>query len=233
MHNIVYNMKQLILFEGGCFMPIPIDHTKPVRTTAKLHAFNQLQQWIIDGTLQPDEKLNDIELAQALGVSRTPIRESLQLLESQGFVSMQPGRATQVTPVEPEDIYNLLPPLAALQALAAELATPNMDEEILNMLEEKNKEFAAALQAKEFTKALRIDEEFHQLIVDRANNPYIFSMVEMLQAHVRRLYYYEKINLREQSIEQHQELIQLFKDKEVSKLTEVMRANWIYTIEEF
>lgn len=139
MHNIVYNMKQLILFEGGCFMPIPIDHTKPVRTTAKLHAFNQLQQWIIDGTLQPDEKLNDIELAQALGVSRTPIRESLQLLESQGFVSMQPGRATQVTPVEPEDIYNLLPPLAALQALAAELATPNMDEEILNMLEEKIK----------------------------------------------------------------------------------------------
>ena len=70
-------------------------------------------------------------------------------------------------------------------------------------------------------------------LVRIANNPYIFSMVEMLQAHVRRLYYYEKINLREQSIKQHQELIQLFKDKEVSKLTEVMRANWIYTIEEF
>ena len=47
-------------------MPIPVNHAKPVRTTAKLHAFNQLQQWIIDGTLQPDEKLNDIELAQAL-----------------------------------------------------------------------------------------------------------------------------------------------------------------------
>ena len=57
--------------------------------------------------LQPEEKLNDIELAQALGVSRTPIRESLQLLESQGFVTMQPGRATQVTPVEKEDINNL------------------------------------------------------------------------------------------------------------------------------
>ena len=68
------------------FHAYSVNHTKPVRTTAKLHAFNQLQQWIIDGTLQPDEKLNDIELAQALGVSRTPIRESLQLLESQGFV---------------------------------------------------------------------------------------------------------------------------------------------------
>ena len=214
-------------------MPIPVNHTKPVRTTAKLHAFNQLQQWIIDGTLQPDEKLNDIELAQALGVSRTPIRESLQLLESQGFVTMQPGRATQVTPVEKEDINNLLPPLAALQSLAAELASPNMDEEILSLLEEKNREFAEALQAKEFTTALRVDEEFHQLIVDTANNPYIHSMVEMLQAHVRRLFYYEKIVLREYSVEQHENLIRAFREKNTKELAEVMRANWIYTIEEF
>ncbi len=214
-------------------MPIPVDHTKPIRKTAKLHAFNQIQQWIIDGTLQPHEKLNDIELAQALGVSRTPIRESLQLLESQGFVTMQPGRATQVTPVEPQDIYNLLPPLAALQALAAELATPNMNEEAIRFLEEKNKEFARALESNEFNTALKIDEEFHQEIVDRANNPYITSMVEMLQAHVRRLYYYEKIKLREQSIEQHTELINLFKKGDTKKLAEVMRANWTYTIEAF
>ncbi|WP_144510698.1 GntR family transcriptional regulator [Bacillus sp. FJAT-22090] len=214
-------------------MPIPINHAKPVRTTAKLHAFNQLQQWIIDGTLQPLEKLNDIELAQALGVSRTPIRESLQLLESQGFVSMQPGRATQVTEVKTDDINNLLPPLAALQALAAELAVPNIDEDTLRLLEEKNKQFADALYSKEFTIALKVDEEFHQIIVDTANNPYILSMIEMLQAHVRRLFYYEKIILREYSIEQHAEIIRLLREKNSTEVTETMRANWIYTIEEF
>ena len=214
-------------------MPIPVNHTKPVRTTAKLHAFNQLQQWIIDGTLQPEEKLNDNELAQALGVSRTPIRESLQLLESQGFVTMQPGRATQVTAVEKEDINNLLPPLSVLQALAAELAVANMNEEVLNLLEEKNSEFADALQQKEFSMALRVDEEFHQIIVDTANNPYIHSMVEMLQAHVRRLFYYEKIILREYSVEQHADLIRAFREKNTKELAEVMRSNWIYTIEEF
>ncbi len=214
-------------------MPIPVNHAKPVRTTAKLHAFNQLQQWIIDGTLQPQEKLNDLELAKALGVSRTPIRESLQLLESQGFVSMQPGRATQVTAVETEDINNLLPPLAVLQALAAELAIPNIDEATLQLLEEKNKQFAEALHAKEFTTALKVDEEFHQIIVDSANNPYIHSMVEMLQAHVRRLFYYEKIILREYSIKQHEEIIKLLREKDAQKLAETMRSNWIYTIEEF
>ncbi len=230
MYTIIELLGQL---KGGYFLPIPINHAKPVRTTAKLHAFNQLQQWIIDGTLQPLEKLNDIELAQALGVSRTPIRESLQLLESQGFVSMQPGRATQVTEVKTDDINNLLPPLAALQALAAELAVPNIDEDTLRLLEEKNKQFADALYSKEFTIALKVDEEFHQIIVDTANNPYILSMIEMLQAHVRRLFYYEKIILREYSIEQHAEIIRLLREKNSTEVTETMRANWIYTIEEF
>ena len=90
-------------------MPIPTDHAKPLRISAKDNAFNQLQQWIIDGTLHPGEKLNDTELAGALGVSRTPIRESLQLLEVQGFVKMYPGKATQVTEVDKESITDLLP----------------------------------------------------------------------------------------------------------------------------
>ncbi len=117
-------------------MPIPLNHNKPVRISAKENAFNQLQQWIIDGTLRPEEKLNDNELARALGVSRTPIRESLQLLEVQGFVEMFPGKATQVTKVKKEDIIDLLPPLAALQALSAELAVPNLNEEIIRNLED-------------------------------------------------------------------------------------------------
>jgi len=108
-----------------------------------------------------------------------------------------------------------------------------MDEEAVRFLEIKNKEFAEALEANEFNTALKLDEEFHQEIVERANNPYITSMVEMLQAHVRRLYYYEKIKLRQQSVEQHAELISLFKKGDINKIAEIMRANWIYTIEEF
>lgn len=213
-------------------MPIPSDMSKPVRKTAKLHAYHQLLNWIIDGTLQPEEKLNDIELAQALGVSRTPIRESLQLLESQGFVTMQPGRATQVTPVQKDDINHLLPPLASLQALATELAAPNMTDEIIAELESTNQQFADALKAKNFTEALKIDEQFHQLIIDTANNPYISQIVEMLQAHVRRLFYSEKIILRESSIETHAKLIALYKAKQTDELASLMTDNWLYTLEE-
>lgn len=214
-------------------MPVPIDHSKPIRKTAKENTFNQLQQWIIDGTLHPGEKLNDTELAEALGVSRTPVRESLQLLEVQGFVKMFPGKATQVTEVERESITDLLPPLAALQALSAELAIPHMDSKILALLERTNNQFAEAVHQKNYFLALKIDEEFHQIIVDIANNPYIVSIVESLQAHVRRLFFHNSIVLTEKSITEHTRIIELLKQQDDANVAAVMKENWLRAIDEF
>lgn len=214
-------------------MPIPTNYTKPKRKTAKENAYIQLQQWIIDGTLHPAEKLNDNELAKALGVSRTPIRESLQLLEVEGFVEMFPGKATQVTEVEKESITDLLPPLAALQALSAELAIPHLTDESIALLENTNERFAAAVQSKQTFSALKIDEEFHQIIVDTANNPYILSMVASLQAHVRRLFFHNSIVLTESSIEEHAKIIELLKERDGLSVSKIMRENWLRAIEEF
>jgi DNA-binding GntR family transcriptional regulator len=214
-------------------MPIPSEHTKPTRKTAKENAFTQLQQWIIDGTLQPGEKLNDTELAEALGVSRTPIRESLQLLEVQGFVKMYPGKATQVTEVEKESINDLLPPLAALQALSAELAIPNLNENIIKELEKTNNRFAQAVRDEDYFTALKIDEDFHQIIVDHAANQYIHTIVASLQTHVRRLFFHNSIIMTEKSIDEHSDIIRFLKEGKKEEVAAVMRENWIRAIDEF
>jgi len=214
-------------------LPIPSNYEKTSRMTAKEAAFTQLQHWIIDGTLQPGEKLNDVELAQALGVSRTPIRESLQLLEVQGFVKLFPGKATQVTEVEQEDIVDLLPPLAALQALAAELAVPNVTPDVIEELKKVNDDFATAVREEDYFNGLKIDETFHQIIVDTAENPYITNMAASLQAHVRRLFFHNSIILTEQSIEEHEQIIKLLLEKDAKKASEVMKENWVRAIDEF
>jgi len=214
-------------------MPVPTDHAKPLRVSAKENAFNQLQQWIIDGTLHPGEKLNDTELAGALGVSRTPIRESLQLLEVQGFVRMYPGKATQVTEVDKESITDLLPPLAALQALSAELAIPQLTEEKIALLESTNRRFAHAVYTENYFSALKIDEEFHQIIVDVADNSYIITMVASLQAHVRRLFFHNSIILTEKSIDEHDKIINSMKERDPIAVSSIMRGNWLRAIKEF
>ncbi len=213
-------------------MPIPVDHAKPIRVTAKESAYNQLQQWIIDGTLQPDEKLVDTELAQALNLSRTPVREALQLLEVQGFVEMFPGKATRVTSVEKEDLKTLLPPLSALQALAAELAIPHLDNELLDTLTETNKRFAEAIKSGNNFSALKIDQEFHQHIVDAAGNSYVDDILGRLQAHVRRQFFHHSLILTLQSVKEHSQIIAALKERNADKVCMVMKANWNHTAEE-
>lgn len=213
-------------------MPVPTNHSKPVRMSAKESAYSQLEQWIIDGTLQPGEKLTDIELAQALNLSRTPIREALQLLEMVGFVKMYPGKATTVTEVFKEDIKNLLPPLAVLQALAGELAVPNITEEQIHRLEETNQRFAQAIKEKDSFSALKIDEEFHRIIIEAAQNPYITIMLSRLQSHVRRQFFHHALELTDVSWKEHEEIIQAFKDKDAERLSSLTKYNWIRSIEE-
>ncbi|WP_085993590.1 GntR family transcriptional regulator [Oceanobacillus senegalensis] len=214
-------------------MPIPTNHEKPTRQSAKETAFNQLQQWIIDGTLLPGEKINDSEIAKALGVSRTPVRESLQLLEAQGFVKMFPGKATQVTEVERSSIKELLPPLAALQALAGELATQRLTEETVTLLENTNQRFAEAIHSENYYSALKIDETFHDIIVDTAQNKYIKNIIEQLQAHVRRLFFHNSIILTEHSIEDHAKIIQLMRERDIDSLNLILKDNWLRTIDLF
>ncbi|MGA5689712.1 GntR family transcriptional regulator [Cytobacillus pseudoceanisediminis] len=214
-------------------MPIPSNYSSPTRVSAKDRAFSQIQEWIIDGTLQPKEKLNDADLAKALGVSRTPIREALQLLNVQGFVEMFPGVGTQVTSVNPEDISKILPPLGVLQALAAELAAPVISQETINILRDINHKFAKALIAGDTFTALKQDEKFHNIIIDLAQNPYISNTASMLQAHVMRLYYNKTIILKERSIEEHEDILKAFEQKDREKAGLIARVNWLRAIDEY
>lgn len=212
-------------------MPIPDNYTMPAYLSAKERAFKQIQEWIIDGTLQPKEKLNDIDLAKAIGVSRTPVREALQMLNFQGFVTMKPGVATLVSDINADDIVKILPPLAALQSLAAELATSVIDEENMIVLRRINENFEQELENDNFYAALKYDEQFHAKIVGICRNEYIESAVSMFQAHVRRLFFQKSIILTKDSVKEHKALIAAFEQKDKDEASRIARENWYRPID--
>ncbi|MBS4190312.1 GntR family transcriptional regulator [Bacillus sp. FJAT-49705] len=212
-------------------MPIPANYSAPTRMSAKKRAFSQILEWIIDGTLHPKEKLNDADLAQALGVSRTPIREALQLLSFQGFVEMYPGVGTQVTEVNKEDISKILPPLGVLQALATELATPIISQETIRKLREINAMFARAVETGDSYTALKLDEEFHLNIVNVTENSYIASTVSTLQSHVRRLYFHNSIFLTSHSIDEHEAILRAFEENNKEEAARIAKSNVINAID--
>ena len=128
-------------------MPIPEKGNDLCRLSAKDIIYRTVCEWIITGVLRPGEKILDSELARHFSVSRTPVREALQVLESQKLICVRPGRATVVAELDVDDIEKCYRPLAAIQGLAAELACGRLTEEALAALEEAHAGFAAACGA--------------------------------------------------------------------------------------
>lgn len=211
-------------------IPVPKNFAAPIRMSAKERAFSQLQHWIIDGTLQPGEKLLDAELAETLSVSRTPIREALQLLEVQGLVSMQPGKETKVTEIEREDILHLYPTLAALHALAAELAAKRIGLGQIEILQRQNAAFRNAIEAGQPYQAMEADEQFHNQIVELSDNPYVASFSASLQIHIRRFKYVflkQPIATTLASADEHDTIIKAFQEGHIELASKVMKQNMI------
>ena len=110
-------------------MPVPQGSGVINRKSARQAVYEEVCDWIITGVLEPGEKILDSELGEYFHVSRTPVREALQQLQSQKLVLVMPGRATVVAPLDPMDIEQCYKPLAELQALAAELACGKLTQE--------------------------------------------------------------------------------------------------------
>ncbi|TBL80198.1 GntR family transcriptional regulator [Paenibacillus thalictri] len=216
-------------------MPIPKNFSTPIRMSAKERAFSQIQRWIIDGTLGPGEKLIDAELAESLAVSRTPIREALQLLEVQGLVTMQPGKETKVTGIEKDDVLHMYPTLAALHSLATESAAPVITPDQIETLKRLNAQFAQAIENAQPYQAMELDEQFHNLIVEASDNPYVASFSASLQIHIRRFKYVflkQAMTSTRTSVEEHALIIQALENKDGAAAAAMMKQNLIRPMHE-
>src|SRR5579864_5094934 len=100
-------------------MPLPQCQTRLPRTLARDEAYEKLREWIIAGTLHPGETLRDQEIAERLGVSRTPVREALRRLDDEGFVETALNRWTRVAPLDLKKALEIYSVIEALEVFAS------------------------------------------------------------------------------------------------------------------
>jgi DNA-binding GntR family transcriptional regulator len=219
----------------GFTTPIPNNFSTPIKTSTKERVLSQIQRWIIDGTLHPGEKLMDADLAEALGVSRTPIRESLQLLEVQGLVEMHPGKETRVKTVEKDDILKMYPTLAALHALAAELTSSLILPEQIEHLKGLNAKFSESIESAQPYQAMEFDEQFHNLIVEASENSYLASFSYSLQIHIRRFKYLflkQPVTGTYASVQEHALIIEAMERRDHDAASAMMKQNLLRPMRE-
>src|SRR4051812_48522104 len=168
-------------------MPVPAETDKLDRDLLRDRAYAALRDAIVNGTLAPGERLRDQELCAWLGLSRTPVREALGRLEQDGLVETAPQRFTRVAPLDRRAARDAFPVVAALHALAAELAHPRLVAGDVARMREANTGFAQALRDGDVDAALTQDDAFHAVFLTASANAEIPRALDRLIPRVRRL----------------------------------------------
>lgn len=210
-------------------MPIPQIKPGGSRESARAQVYRQLQDWIVDGTMQPGERISDQDVAEYFSVSRTPVREALQLLSEQGFVRVEPSRGTHVSPLNGDLAYSIYEALSSLSGCAAKLACQKQKKGDIARLRELNGDFERAVAAGEHDRLSNLDNVFHKFILKMADNPYISDAVLNLTMHSNR---YENLYFREgtdrmESVREHEALIRALEVRDDEESTRAAEENWL------
>lgn len=206
---------------------------KKDRLSAKQLVYEGLRDLIIKGELKEGEKISDEEMAERFCVSRTPVREALQLLETQKLVTLEKGRGTEVTKLETDNIEKWYLPMVALQRLAVEMAGENADQESIRRLEGINEKFKTLIDGRaETMEILKMDHEFHSALIDMADNEYIKDFCEVLWLHIQRLEYsfFQGSMSLNASIEEHEAMIRSLELKDGFSASLQMKEHWNRTV---
>jgi DNA-binding GntR family transcriptional regulator len=209
-------------------MPVPTERADTARTLLRDQAYARLRDAILDGTLEPGEQLKDAELAEWLGLSRTPIREAVARLEEYGLVETEPNRYTRVAPLSARDARDAFPVVAALQGLAASLGVSRLTRADLAEMGDANGDFAAALAVADVDGAVAADDRFHAVLVQTSANREIARSLARLMPKIRRLERARFGSLAgRRSVEQHERILALCAAGNAEQAAEAVRENWL------
>lgn len=187
----------------------------------------ELKKAIVEMVFKPGERISDMELAQNFGVSRTPVREAIKRLEDDGLIESIPGSMTRVTHISSEEAKNAFTVVAVLHALAARLAVPVLTGDDIRNMETSNLRLKQALDVKDAGTAIQSDAAFHQVILDRADNPEILNVLKRLTPKIDRLERVRFLLKGNESVSQHALIIQACADNDIDQAASLVEKNWL------
>lgn len=208
-------------------MPVPGSRGVVSRSLLRDDAYRAIRDAIVDGTLAPGERLNDVALGEWLGISRTPVREALARLEQAGLVRAKPGSHTMVSPVDVRSARDAQAVVASMHELAVREAVPNLSAAELDAMRVANERFRKALRGNDPAAALAADDDFHGVAVTACANQAVRTVLEQFTPVLRRVERMRFASLSGRgSVAQHDMIITLCETKDADAAAAAARANW-------
>lgn len=200
----------------------------PERTNLRDQVYDILKKRIIFRKIGPGKKINEEELAKALGVSRTPIRETLLRLEHEGIVKIIPRRGAFVVSQSDEKVTDLLQVREVLEGLVTRLATENMNNHLLDRLKDCLAKVSSGSNGDDrLLKYTPADIEFHALLLAACDNDLLKNMMESVNAHLQmvRLRTVALPGRPEQTVREHYEIVAAIEKRDAALAEKLMRKH--------
>ena len=195
--------------------PIKLDSYQPLREVV----CESLRDAIRRGVLKPGERLMEIQLAEELGVSRTPVREAIRKLELEGYVIMMPRRGTYVASMSIRDINEIFEIRTALESLSNGLAAERITDEELESLQRLLVMIGGYVEEGNMDKIVETDIEFHDLLYRAARNSRLVGIISNLREQLTRfrtpsMSYPGRL---ETTLEEHREIVEAIAEGDVKR----------------
>jgi len=204
---------------------------KVSQATLADQAYGAIRGRILTGAMAPGEFIREQEVSLALGVSRTPVREALGRLASEGFLERIPHRGFRV-PEEPlGNLLELYPIVSALELLAGRLALPRLTAGDVQQLREINERMSLSRDSGDTGSLIDLNNRFHRLIAQRSGSMRLSDLLDDLRGQLSRLelWFYSQRDLVEESVAEHDELIRAIEAGDHSRALDLLEHNMALT----
>ncbi|MBD8665466.1 GntR family transcriptional regulator [Rhizobium sp. CFBP 8752] len=203
----------------------PVSPSGPIRRTA-LHdtLVTRLRDMIIEGELAPGSRMHESQLGEQLGVSRTPLREAIKYLASEGLVELIPSRGAIVKRFSGKDVHDMLIVLKNLEELAGSLACETATDDDIARVRQLHDEMRACYDVKDRLRYYKLNQAIHTEICRIADNQALSSVQAQLQSRLKRIRFigHEGPDKWSAAMAEHEEMIVALEVRDGKTLSKVL-----------
>ncbi|MCZ8262054.1 MAG: GntR family transcriptional regulator [Beijerinckiaceae bacterium] len=185
----------------------------------------RLRELILTGELEPRERINEVELCERFGISRTPLREAIKILATEGLLELLPNRGARVGHVSQSEIEEMIEVVAGLEATAAELACRSITDAEVDVIEAKTLVMQKAYARGDEKSYFTLNREIHEAMMQAARNATLANIYANLSSRIQRMRYtaHKTPEQWQRAMDEHTRMAELLRVRDGEALARVVR----------
>jgi len=187
----------------------------------------RIRDLIRSGELEPNSRVNELELAERFGISRTPLREAIKILATEGLLELLPNRGARVAAVNEAEIDEMLEVIAGLEANAARLLAKRITDSEIADIAELHEVMLEAYEKRDEAHYFTLNRQIHEAMMRAAKNATLAQLYAGLSSRIQRFRYaaHKTPEQWQRAIDEHEEMLRLMIERDGEKLAALMERH--------